>query len=223
VCTDGFDPWTVLVQANNGYLYGTTGAGGGSENAGTIFKITPSGKLTTLYSFCSLSGGCPYAQPTGFGLVQATDGNLYWTDSGNIDAENGTVYEMTPSGTLTTVYAFPDSGFAGPLVQATNGDFYGTGCCGGHSAYGVVGSLSTGLGPFLKTLLTSGKAGTAVKILGTNLTGTTSVSFNGVAAAFKVASSSEITTTAPAGATTGTVQVVTPSATLSTYVPFRVP
>src|ERR1039458_8150754 len=222
-CMDGFFPWTVLVQATNGYLYGTTVAGGGSENAGTIFKITPSGKLTTLYSFCSLSGGCPYAGAAGLGLVQATDGNLYGTDSGNAEAQNGTVYEMTPSGTLTTVYGFPDSGIAGPLVQATNGDFYGTGCCGGQHPEGVVGSLSTGLGPFLKTLPASGKVGTAVKILGTNLTGATSVGFNGTAALFRVASSSEITTTVPVGASSGTVQVVTPSGTLSTYVAFTVP
>jgi uncharacterized protein (TIGR03437 family) len=65
--------------------------------------------------------------------------------------------------------------------------------------------------------------GARVKILGTNLTGATSVSFNGTPAVFKVASGSKITTTVPTGATTGTVQVVTPSGTLSSNVPFRVP
>jgi hypothetical protein len=65
--------------------------------------------------------------------------------------------------------------------------------------------------------------GTAVKILGTKLTGASSVSFNGTAAVFKVLSSSEITTTVPAGATTGTVQVVRPGGTLSSNVNFRVP
>jgi uncharacterized protein (TIGR03437 family) len=64
--------------------------------------------------------------------------------------------------------------------------------------------------------------GAAVKILGTNLTGTTNVEFNGTAATFTVISSSEITTTVPTGATTGTVQVVTPAGTLSGNVPFRV-
>jgi uncharacterized protein (TIGR03437 family) len=68
----------------------------------------------------------------------------------------------------------------------------------------------------------AGKVGAAVKILGTNLTGATSVSFNGTAAVFTVVSRSEITTTVPVGATTGEVQVVTPSGTLSSNVSFRV-
>jgi uncharacterized protein (TIGR03437 family) len=64
--------------------------------------------------------------------------------------------------------------------------------------------------------------GAAVNILGTNLTGATSVSFNGTAAKFTVVSSSEITTTVPAGATTGAVKVVTPSGTLASNVSFQV-
>jgi uncharacterized protein (TIGR03437 family) len=67
-----------------------------------------------------------------------------------------------------------------------------------------------------------GKVGAAVKILGTNLTGATSVSFNGTAAVFTVVSSSEITTTVPAGASSGKVQVVTPSGTLSSNASFLV-
>jgi uncharacterized protein (TIGR03437 family) len=74
----------------------------------------------------------------------------------------------------------------------------------------------------VETLPTSGKVGAAVKILGTGLTGATSVTFNGTAAIFKVVSSSEITTTVPAGATSGKVQVKTPSRTLSSNVAFRV-
>jgi hypothetical protein len=79
------------------------------------------------------------------------------------------------------------------------------------------------LGPFAETLPTSGKVGAAVMILGTDLTGATSVTFNGTAAVFKVVSSSEITTTVPTGATTGEVKVETPSSTLSSNVLFRVP
>jgi uncharacterized protein (TIGR03437 family) len=62
-----------------------------------------------------------------------------------------------------------------------------------------------------------------VTILGNNLTGSTSVTFNGVQATFNVVSSTEITTTVPSGATTGKVQVKTPSGTLSSNVNFRVP
>jgi uncharacterized protein (TIGR03437 family) len=65
--------------------------------------------------------------------------------------------------------------------------------------------------------------GAAVNILGTDLTGATSVTFDGTVAKFTVVSSSEITTTVPAGATTGAVEVVIPSRTLSSNVTFRVP
>ena len=74
----------------------------------------------------------------------------------------------------------------------------------------------------METQPTSERVGAAVKVLGTNLTGATSVSSNGTAAVFKVVSSSSITTTVPAGAITGKVKVVTPKRTLSSNVPFRV-
>jgi IPT/TIG domain-containing protein len=92
---------------------------------------------------------------------------------------------------------------------------------------GTVFSLSVGLGPFVEAQSGSGKVGAKVgadvKILGTDLTGATGVRFNDTAAEFTVVSSSEITTTVPAGATTGEVEVVTPSGTLSSNVSFRVP
>jgi len=67
-----------------------------------------------------------------------------------------------------------------------------------------------------------GKPAAAVTILGADLTGATSVTFNGAAAAFKVVSATEITTTVPAGATSGTVQVGLSGETLSSLVPFHV-
>jgi hypothetical protein len=94
---------------------------------------------------------------------------------------------------------------------------------GGANNDGTVFSLSVGLGPFVETRPRSGEVGTVVEILGTDLTGATSVSFNGTAATFTVnLSGSAISTTVPALATTGTVEVVTPSRTLSSNVPFRV-
>jgi len=78
--TDGANPTAGLIQATDGNLYGTT-LDGGANNAGTIFKITPAGKLTTLYSFCSQTNNEGYCtdgnSPTG--LVQATNGNFYGT------------------------------------------------------------------------------------------------------------------------------------------------
>jgi uncharacterized repeat protein (TIGR03803 family) len=254
------NPLAPLVQATDGNFYGTTEFGSGPDNmcmgegCGTVFKITPGGTLTTLHFFCSqggsdcTDGSYPYA-----GLVQGTDGDLYGTtyaggtlvtpamgicNNGHWNDEGcGTVFKITPSGTLTTLYNFcPLSTCShgqfpiGGLVQATNGDFYGTTFLGGANlcagylwlGCGTVFSLSVGLGPFVETQPTSGWVGELVKILGTSLTGATRVTFNGHRAAFRVVSSSLITTTAPAGATTGAVEVVTPSGTLSSNVPFRV-
>jgi len=217
-----------LVQAADGDLYGTTYSGG-ANGGGTIFKITPSGTLTTLYSFCSQSG-CTDGEHSRAGLVQATDGDLYGTTVNGGANGDGTIFKITPSGTLTTLYSFcSQSGctdgeipLAG-LVQATDGDLYGTTEVGGLVYGGAVFSLSVGLGPFVETLPTSGKVGATVEILGTDLTGATGVTFNSAAAVFTVVSPSLITTTVPADATTGKVQVVTPGGTLSSNVPFRVP
>src|ERR1022692_367381 len=203
--THGQQPAGTLVQATNGDLYGTTYAGGANNGGGTVFKITPGGTLTTLYNFCSQTnctdGATPYAW-----LVQAANGDLYGTTyAGGANNGGGTVFKITPGGTLTTLYSFcsqsgcTDGGspYAG-LVQDTNGDFYGTTADGGGS--GTVFRLSVGLGPFVKTQPPNGKVGAAVEILGTNLTGATSLSFNGTAAVFTVVSPTLITTTVPAGA-----------------------
>lgn len=108
------------------------------------------------------------------------------------------------------------------MAQDTNGVFYGTTAHGGTDDAGTVFSLSVGLGPFVETRPACGEVGSVVEILGTDLTGATSVSFNGTPAVFETVSSSLITTTVPAGATTGKVEVVTPNGTLSSNVAFRV-
>lgn len=108
------------------------------------------------------------------------------------------------------------------MIQGTNGNFYGTTNQGGAKDLGTVFSLSVGLAPFVETQPTVGKVGTEVKILGTDLTGASAVTFNGMAAAFTVVSSSVITTTVPAGTSTGTVQVVTPGGTLESNTQFGV-
>src|ERR1039457_3482591 len=227
-CTDGTGPEGALVQAANGDLYGTTYFGG-TNGQGTVFKITPSGTLTTLYSFCSQTNCADGAEPNA-GLVQAADGDLYGTASSQgANSYGGTVFKITPGGTLTTLYSFcSESGctdgqypYAG-LVQDTNGDFYGTTTQKGGAASGTVFSLSVGLGPFVKPRPPFGKVGAAIKILGTNLTGATSVSFNGTVAVFEVVSRSETPPPVPAGASSGEVQVVTPSGTLSSNASFSV-
>lgn len=226
-CPDGEFPQTGVIQASDGNFYGTTILGGAYGN-GTIFKMTPSGTFTTLYSVCSQSG-CPDGNYLYAGLTQATDGNLYGIMQIGGANGYGTIFRITTTGSLTTLYSFcsqtgcTDGEYpAAGLVQDTNGSLYGTTADGGTNGDGTVFRLSVGLGPFVETQPSSGKQRTTVRILGTTLAGATSVSFNGTAAAFKVVSSSEITTTVPAGATTGTVQVATPGVTLSSNVSFQI-
>jgi uncharacterized repeat protein (TIGR03803 family) len=224
---DGANPAAGLIQATNGSLYGTT-LGGGAYGGGTIFSMTLGGTLTTLYSFCAQSGCADGSGPVG-GLIQATDGNLYGMTGGGGANSAGTVFKITPSGALTTLYNFcslancvDGSGPAAGLLQATNGSFYGTTYEGGANGDGTVFSLAVGLAPFVESLPSTGKISSRVQILGTDLTGAISVAFNDTPTEFFVVSPSLITATVPAGATTGTIQVVTPNGTLSSNVPFRV-
>jgi len=224
--TDGEYPFAGLIQATDGNLYGTTCCGG-ATNDGTVFKITPNGSLTTIYSFDGTSGIGPYG-----GLIQATDGNFYVTTEfgGNTQTNCsfdscGMIFQLTPAGTLTALHSFDVTDGGNPyaaLLQSTNGSFYGTTLAGGSNGYGTAFSLSMGLGPFVETEPTSGKVGKKVTILGTDLTGATSVSFNGTAGTFVIVSSSEIKTQVPAGATSGTVEVTTPAGTLKSNIAFRV-
>jgi uncharacterized repeat protein (TIGR03803 family) len=241
-CADGGLPEAVLVQATNGNLYGTTQ--GYAGNQGTVFEITPSGKLTTLYNFCSQTNCTDGSNPL-TGLVQGTDGNLYGTTRlGGIDNSGlcstfgcGTAFKITPGGKLSTLYSFcsatncTDGAYPIPaLMQATSGTFYGLTDKGGADFAGCIAdggcgdvfSLSVGLGPFVETNPTSGRAGKAVTILGSNLNGATKVSFHGTGAMFTIVSATEIKTTVPAGATTGLVEVMTPKKTLKSDVAFRV-
>ena len=123
----------------DGNFYGTTAGGGGGNcwiGCGTIFRITPGGTFTTLYTFSGSDGSNPYA-----GLLLGTDGNLYGVTSsgGTQQGYGGTVFKITPSGALTTLYIFcsqnlPCSDGAypvGTLVQGADGNFYGTTEVGG--------------------------------------------------------------------------------------------
>jgi uncharacterized repeat protein (TIGR03803 family) len=162
-----------LLQAADGNYYGIAYEGGASGD-GTIFKITPSGALTTLYSFCAQSG--------------CTDG------------------------------ANPIAG----LTQDTSGEFFGTTFAGGADGDGTIYSLSVGFGPFVATQTTLGKVGAVVRILGNDLTTATGVTFNGTPAAFTIVSATEIATKVPAGATSGIVAVTTPGGVLQTTKDFTV-
>jgi uncharacterized repeat protein (TIGR03803 family) len=134
---DGGYPSPVLVQGSDGNFYGTT-ENGGATGWGTVFKMTPSGTFTVLYSF---SGGNDGGSPVP-GLVQATDGNFYGTTYEEGTNGYGTVFEITPSGALTTLYSFTggnDGSYPwGGLMQAADGNLYGTASSGGVYNSGTV-------------------------------------------------------------------------------------
>jgi uncharacterized repeat protein (TIGR03803 family) len=218
-CTDGINPSDALMQGANGNLYGTARYVG-TNGGGSVFEFTAGGTLTTVYSFDGSNGDTPIA-----GVVQATDGNFYGTTAGGGTDNAGTIFKVTNQHILTTLHNFDITDgqypYAG-LLQATNGIFYGLTYGGGPTGEGTIFSLSVGLAPFVKTIPISGNIGAAVIILGNNLAGATSVSFNGTVATFKVISASAIKATVPAGATTGFVLVTKPSGTLKSNTKFRV-
>jgi uncharacterized repeat protein (TIGR03803 family) len=146
-CADGEFPQTGLVQASNGNLYGTTILGG-AYGSGTIFELTLSGALTTLYSACSQSG-CPDGNYLYAPLIQAKDGNLYGIMQIGGAHNSGTIFQITLTGTLTTLYSFcsqpacADGQYpAAGLVQASNGNLYGTTADGGAHGDGTVFSIA---------------------------------------------------------------------------------
>ena len=155
-CLDGENPGRI-IEGSDGNFYGTTLSGGakafgGGQPGGTVFKMTSSGALTTLYSFCSkvdpstavcLDG----EQPAG--LIEGSDGNFYGitfvggqfdrtTDSG------GTVFQLTPSGTLTTLHSFcsesncVDGDRPVGLIEGSDGNFYVSTIGGGAYDDGAV-------------------------------------------------------------------------------------
>jgi uncharacterized repeat protein (TIGR03803 family) len=151
--TDGSTPYGALVQGIDGNLYGTTEAGG-ANGAGTVFKMTTGGTVTTIYNFCSLASCTDGANPNA-GLVLDTDGNFYGTTFGDDNptcggSGCGTVFKITPGGTLTTLHSFcalsscldganPTAG----LVQGTDGNLYGTTSAFGKALEGTVFKIST--------------------------------------------------------------------------------
>jgi uncharacterized repeat protein (TIGR03803 family) len=165
-----------LIQASDGSFYGTT-AIDGPHSYGTVFRITPRGKLLTLHGFNRADGAVPQQ------VFQAADGTLY-----GVTANGGANYQSA---------------------------------CGGMGC-GTLFSLSVGLGPVVEILPAIRRAGGPILILGSSLTGTTAVNFNGTASAFTVVSDTEITTTVPTGATSGFVTVTTPSGTISSIKVFQV-
>jgi uncharacterized repeat protein (TIGR03803 family) len=133
--TDAIEPDSQLVQASDGNFYGTA-VNGGTDGAGAIYKATPSGVVTVVYSF---TGGADGGYPNDSPPIQATDGNLYGctTSGGN---GGGTLYSYNiATGQFTTLYAFENGGNPfGVLIDDGKGNLYGTAVLDGDSGNGSV-------------------------------------------------------------------------------------
>ena len=210
-----------LVQTASGTFWGTSPIGG-PQNSGTIYKMSQSGTVTIMHTFCSFPG-CSDAAPT-MGLVLATDNAFYGMTTAD-DCTNacGTIFKITSKGVFTTLYTFKNaSPIFDELFQATNGSFYGLARDGGEFGYGIIFKLDVGLKPFVRLVTSSGPVGSVQNILGQGFVGTTKVLFNGKAATFTVISDTLLQAAVPIGATTGFVKVSTPSAVLKSNLKFRV-
>ena len=138
--TAGSDPIASLVQGSDGNFYGTTETNG-VDGAGTVFRITPAGAFTSLYSFTGNN------QTLDGALIQAKDGNFYGTTYYGGAHSVGEVFQLTPAGVVTTVYSFGDLptdgvGPAAALVQGSDGNFYGTTQTGGSGNDGTIFELT---------------------------------------------------------------------------------
>ena len=134
--TDGYLPYSSLLQASDGYFYGTTVYGG--LGYGTIFRISSAGDFSIFYAFHGTDGYAPFS-----GVVQDSQGNFYGTTFVGGSFQEGTFYKITPSAVLTTMYSFSfSSNGANPVstpVIGTNGNFYGTtNDYGLHTGSGVI-------------------------------------------------------------------------------------
>jgi uncharacterized repeat protein (TIGR03803 family) len=212
--TDGAFPVSLLIQAADGNLYGTT-HDGGANNSGEVFKLTLAGSFTTLHSFdvytgsfkLNNDGGGPVA-----GLLAASDGNLYGANSLGGTLGNGTLFRITTGGSFTKLYDFGTEFESGPqplatLVRHTNGTYYGV----------ADGSSSSGSGDFysltpttkIPILIVEGpvwlKPGQPVEILGNNLNEVSTITFAGIQAQFQPGSNTYLVAEVPSAAVDGLI------------------
>src|SRR5580698_8074923 len=155
--TDGQFPYSGPIEGRDGNFYGTTYQGG-TNTVGTIYQLTPSGKLTTIYQFDAIHGAFPIGP-----LVQATDGNLYGTTAG-FGFNYGTIFKIVPSGdfALTLLFSFDVFDGAYPyagLAQGSDAKLYGT--TTGASLFGDVFDITT-TGSFAKLHALNGSTDGAI-------------------------------------------------------------
>ncbi|MGH6840231.1 MAG: choice-of-anchor tandem repeat GloVer-containing protein, partial [Methylocella sp.] len=145
--SDGSGPVGGLIADSSGNLYGTT-EGGGASDSGTVFKLTPGGTETVLYSFCSVPS-CSDGRFPSAGLIAGSNGNLFGTTAAGGASDFGTVFKVTPGGTETVLYSFTGGGDGGVpeagLIADSSVNLYGTTYAGGASFSGFCGGGGCGV------------------------------------------------------------------------------
>ncbi|MDB6052773.1 MAG: 3-carboxymuconate cyclase [Verrucomicrobiales bacterium] len=138
---NGKNPVARLIEGKDGNFYGTTFGDEGVNNVGTVFKVTPSGILTTILSIHSRDH---YLVGQASGVTEGSDGNLY-VNSQTIGTY-GSVIKIDKSGAVTTMVSFGPSINAtlpsGELVEGLDGNFYGTTLSGGSGDFGTIFKMS---------------------------------------------------------------------------------
>ncbi len=154
-----------VILGSDGNFYGTSG-GGNPGGIGTIFKMTPTGKLTWIYKLNATTDG-----ELPIGLMQATDGNFYGVNTGGGANVSGTIFQITPEGVFSVVHAFDGTDGSNPystVFQHTNGLLYGTTQDGGTAIdcnCGVFWGVNIGVPPFIAFVgQPAGKIGKTVEL-----------------------------------------------------------
>ncbi len=217
---EGDIPIGGLIQSRDGNFYFTVS----STNGGTIYRMTPEGLMG--YSFSYAQGGSPAG-----GLFESSNGNIYGTTSTGGSQDLGMIFRYQPDtsfGSFESLYSFNGQNGSHPfggITQGSDGNLYGSTFDGGTNNQGTLFKLPLTAPPSITSFSpASGPIGSAVLIKGTNFTGVTGVSFNGIPASFTTYSSidTEITAIVPAAATTGLITVSTPNGKATSLTPFTV-
>ncbi len=212
---DGYFPNGPVLEASDANFYGTA-TFGGQFDFGVVYRLTPSGEYTVVASFDDNSNG---ADPFG-ALIEGSDGSLYGITDLEYYYLGGTAFQLTPSGSLTTLATFGegDQVFDG-LLQAEGGGIRG-------NTDGIAFAIRLGIPEPLPSIAhfrpAIGEAGTVVTLRGDHFAYACEVRFNGVKAAFRTTSANFIEAIVPWGATTGPVSVRNLGGTKQTTTPFTV-
>jgi uncharacterized repeat protein (TIGR03803 family) len=248
---DGIQPLGGLALGTDGNVYGTTG-GGGHQNSGALFRVTPAGAYTTLYSFCAVAG-CKDGFFPQTGMIQHTNGKLYGaTESGGQNVNGGEFFSLDmglgPFVNLVGVWGKVGStievlgqGFTGTTSVKLGGspasftivsDTYLTAKVpDGSSGFVTVttpsGTLTSSRKFFVTPAVTgftpaSGPVGMQVVVTGKGLIQATKVAFGSKSATFIVNSDTQVTATVPAGAVTSKITITTPGGKASSKTKFTI-